>query len=182
MQGPMNLPNYITLLRVVLIPFFIDSMVYGYYRTALLIFAVASLTDALDGMIARMMGSKTDFGAFFDPVADKLLIVSAFLTLAALGMLPLWLVIIVVSRDVILVLGSIVIAVMGQEFKAMPSLIGKATTALQFAVVVLSLLMKNYEWEAELAPGLYGAAALFTLFSGVQYIARGVKIVGHVAR
>ena len=94
----MNLPNYITLARVVLIPFFIDFMIYGYYGPALAVFVVACVTDALDGMIARITNQKTELGAFLDPMADKLLIISAFVTLALLGMLPGWLVIIVVSR------------------------------------------------------------------------------------
>jgi phosphatidylserine synthase len=84
----MNLPNSITLIRVVLIPFFINLMIYGYYRAALAVFVVACITDALDGMIARLMKSKTDLGAFLDPMADKLLIVSAFVTLVLLKMLP----------------------------------------------------------------------------------------------
>src|SRR3990170_4410241 len=105
----MNLPNYITLFRVVLIPFFINLMVYGYYREALAVFVVAGGTDALDGMIARLMKAQTELGAFLDPMADKLLIISAFVTLVLLGKLPVWLVIIVVSRDVIIALGSLVI-------------------------------------------------------------------------
>ena len=70
----MNLPNYITLLRVILIPFFIDLMIYGYYGGALVVFAAACVTDALDGLLARLMKQKTELGAFLDPMADKLLI------------------------------------------------------------------------------------------------------------
>ena len=80
----MNLPNYITLLRVILIPFFIGFMVYGYNREALLVFVSACITDALDGSIARLMNQKTELGAFLDPMADKLLILSAFVTLVLL--------------------------------------------------------------------------------------------------
>jgi len=144
----MNLPNYITLVRIVLIPFFVNSMIYGYYRLALAIFVVACVTDALDGLIARVTHSITELGALLDPIADKLLILSAFVTLVLLGMLPVWLVIIVVSRDMILILGSLVIYYLGHEIKARPSFIGKATTAF------------------------------FTLVSGVQYVVRGTKIVG----
>ena len=117
----MNLPNSITLFRVVLIPFFINLMIYGYYRAALAIFVVACITDALDGMIARLMKSKTDLGAFLDPMADKLLIVSAFITLVLLKMLPVWLAIIVISRDVILVFGSIIVYFMQHNFTIQPS-------------------------------------------------------------
>ncbi len=133
----MNLPNYITLARVVLIPFFIDSMIYGYNRLALAIFAAACVTDALDGLIARVTNSITELGALLDPIADKLLILSSFVTLVLLGMLPVWLVIIVVSRDVILILGSLVIYFLRHDLKSRPSMIGKATTVLQLLVVVL---------------------------------------------
>lgn len=173
----MNLPNYITLARIVLIPFFINFMIYGYYRAALAIFAAACVSDALDGMIARMTHQITELGAFLDPVADKLLIVAAFVTLVLLGMLPVWLVIIVVSRDVILVLGSIVIYFTGHELKVRPSLIGKATTVLQLVVVILSLLIKNSAKMMSVRI-LMGATAVFTVMSGIQYVSRGIKIVG----
>jgi len=175
----MNLPNYITLLRVVLIPFFVNLMIYGYYRAALIVFVTACVTDALDGMIARLTNSKTELGAFLDPMADKLLILSAFVTLVLLGMLPVWLVVIVVSRDIILVLGSIAIYFTGHQFKAQPSIIGKATTLLQLIVVTLSLVLKNYGTEMGMMTILHWTTAGFTLASGIQYVARGTKLVGN---
>ncbi|HYA88940.1 MAG TPA: CDP-diacylglycerol--glycerol-3-phosphate 3-phosphatidyltransferase [Nitrospirota bacterium] len=173
----MNIPNYITLLRIILIPFFINLMIYGYYRSALGVFVIACVTDALDGMIARITHSQTDLGAFLDPMADKLLIVSAFVTLVLLHMLPIWLVIIVVSRDIILVIGSAVIYFTGHDLKARPSLVGKATTVLQLAVVTLSLLLKSYGVSVGVMSLFYGITAVFTVASGVQYVTRGVKIV-----
>lgn len=174
----MNLPNYITLLRIVLIPFFINLMIYGYYREALVVFVVACVTDALDGMIARLTRTKTELGAFLDPMADKLLIVSAFVTLALLGMLPVWLVIIVVSRDVILALGSLVIYFTGHELKVRPSIFGKATTVVQLLVVTLSLVLRTFGYEMAWIPALHWTTAVFTLVSGIQYVVRGTKIVG----
>jgi cardiolipin synthase len=175
----MNLPNYITLFRIVLIPFFINLMIYEYYREALAVFVVACLTDALDGMIARLTHSMTELGALLDPLADKLLILSAFLTLVLIGMLPVWLVIIVISRDAILVLGSLVIYFLGHDLKARPSIIGKATTALQLLVVILALLLKSFGKEISWMQVLHVLMVVFTVASGVQYIARGIKIVGH---
>ena len=92
---PMNLPNYITLVRIILIPFFVNLMIYGYFRAALLVFAVACVTDALDGLIARLTGQITELGAFLDPMADKLLLVTMFVMLTlpgtgAANRLPLW--------------------------------------------------------------------------------------------
>jgi len=175
----MNLPNYITLFRIVLIPFFINLMIYEYYREALAVFVIACLTDALDGMIARLTHSMTELGALLDPLADKLLILSAFVTLVLLGMLPVWLVIIVVSRDVILVLGSLVIYFLGHDLKARPSIIGKTTTALQLLVVILALLLKTFGKEIFWMQVLHVIMVVFTVASGIQYIARGIKILGH---
>ncbi len=174
----MNLPNYITLLRIVLIPFFINLMIYGYYQEALIVFIVACVTDALDGLIARLTKSQTELGAFLDPMADKLLIISAFVTLVLLDMLPVWLVIIVVSRDIILVLGSIAIYFTGHHFMARPSIIGKTTTLLQLAVVTLTLIFVIYGNAPEAMSLLSWVTAGFTLTSGIQYVARGTKIVG----
>ncbi len=174
----MNLPNYITLLRIILIPFFINLMIYHYYRAALIVFIFACITDALDGMIARLTKTQTELGAFLDPMADKLLIVSAFVTLVLMDMLPVWLVIIVISRDMILVLGSIAIYFTGYQFTAKPSIIGKTTTVMQLIVVTLSLVMKNFGIESGLMAILHWLTAGFTLASGIQYVSRGTKIVG----
>ncbi len=174
----MNLPNYITLLRVILIPFFINLMIYGYYREGLVVFVVACLTDALDGMIARLMKQKTELGAFLDPMADKLLILSAFVTLVLLGKLPVWLVIIVVSRDAILTMGSLIIHVTTHNLKIRPTLIGKLTTAMQLIVVTLSLVLMNYGTGTGLMTILQWTTAAVTIVSGVQYVISGMKMVG----
>jgi cardiolipin synthase len=173
----MNLPNYITLFRVILIPFFINLMIYGYYREALLVFVVAGITDALDGMIARLTRKKTELGAFLDPMADKLLILSAFVTLVLLDKLPVWLVIIVVSRDAILVLGSLIIYVMTHTIKIQPTFIGKLTTVMQLVVVTLSLVLMNYGTEMGIMTVLQWATAGITIASGSQYVLRGIKMV-----
>jgi cardiolipin synthase len=129
-------------------------------------------------MIARLTKTQTELGAFLDPMADKLLIVSAFVTLVLMDMLPVWLVIIVISRDMILVLGSIAIYFTGYQFTAKPSIIGKTTTVMQLVVVTLSLLMKNFGIDTGLMTILHWLTAGFTLASGIQYVARGTKIVG----
>jgi cardiolipin synthase len=174
----MNLPNSITLIRVILIPFFVDLMIYGYCRLALLVFVIACLTDAFDGMIARLTDTKTELGAFLDPMADKLLIVSSFVTLAILTKIPVWLVIIVVSRDIILTLGSMVIYFTGHSLTIKPSILGKSTTFLQLLVVTLTLVLVAYGIRSDYLRGAYWATAGFTVASGVQYVIRGMKIMG----
>lgn len=173
----MNIPNTITLIRVILIPFFIDLMIYGYYRPALMVFVIACLTDALDGMIARLTNTKTSLGAFLDPAADKLLIVSSFVTLAILQHLPVWLVIIVVSRDVILVFGSFVIYVTGHDLTVRPSVYGKVTTFLQLITVTLTLALVAYDIHTGYLRIAYWLSAVMTVVSGVQYVLRGMKLM-----
>ncbi len=174
----MSLPNYITLVRVVLVPIFINLMIYDYYEWAFLVFAAACVSDALDGMLARLTKSKTELGAFLDPMADKLLIISAFITLVLIGRLHVWLVILVVSRDVILALGSVILYLTGHELKIQPSIIGKVTTVLQLIVVSLTLLLLNYGTDLGLLHVLEWLTAAVTIASGVQYVARGIKIAG----
>ncbi len=175
----MNLPNYITLIRVVLIPFFIGLMIYGHYLTALFVFVAAGITDALDGMIARITKNKTELGAFLDPMADKLLLVSAFVTLGLLGKIPVWLVIVVVSRDVIIVLGSLAVYFIVNDLKARPSIVGKMTTVLQLTVIAVTLAFMNFRSsDTWIMPLLDWTTAAFTVWSGMQYVGRGIKIVG----
>jgi cardiolipin synthase len=156
-------------------------MIYGYYREALAVFVLAGVTDALDGMIARLTKSQTELGAFLDPMADKLLILSAFVTLVLLDKLPVWLSIIVVSRDVIVVLGSILLYVTGHDLKVRPSIVGKATTLLQLLLVALTLVLINYNVqgiEHGFMPVLQWTTAAVTIASGVQYVLRGMKMAG----
>ena len=170
--------NQLTILRMIFVPCFVLLVIYGYPRIATSLFILAGITDGLDGLIARKLKQKTDLGQFLDPMADKLLIVAAFVTLVLLGMLPVWLVIIVVSRDIILVLGSIVIYFTDHEFKARPSIIGKTTTVLQLVVVMLSLIFKYIGTGSILMRVLMWTTAVFTIASGIQYVSRGTKIVG----
>jgi len=174
----MNLPNTITFVRVVLIPVFIGLMSYGYYRIALFVYVAACLTDALDGLIARLTNTKTELGAFLDPMADKLLIVTSFVTLALLGNIPAWLVIIVISRDVILLLGGSVIHFTGRRLIIQPSVLGKITTFCQLLVVTATLVLIAYGVKATtLFQGAYWLTAGVTIASGVQYIHRGMRLM-----
>ena len=173
----MNLPNAITLVRVILIPFFVGLMIYQHVRAAVVVFAIACLTDALDGMIARLTNSKTELGAFLDPMADKLLIVSSFVTLAILSHIPVWLVIIVVSRDVILTFGGLTIYLTGHTLTIRPSVLGKVTTFFQLSVVVLTLILLAFDTSSWLITVVTWTAAGVTIASGVQYVLRGMKIM-----
>ena len=101
----MNIPNFLSLLRIILVPVFVIFLIQAEYDKALITFAVAGLTDALDGTLARLLKCQTTLGAFLDPIADKLLLVTSFVSLALFGLIPAWLAVIVISRDFIILLG-----------------------------------------------------------------------------
>lgn len=171
----MNIPNSLTLLRILLVPVFIGFMTYGVYGVALLVLLVAGLTDAIDGLLARRWNQQTRLGAVLDPLADKLLLTSGFITLSILHLIPSWLVILVVSRDVILLLGTVVAHVTGTSIDVTPTFWGKGTTALQLGYVLLVILLTWLDLGLSLLTPLLAATVGFTLTSGLHYIYRGYK-------
>ncbi len=177
----MNLANKITLFRILLIPFFIASVLYyGPERpylgfVALVIFAIASLSDAIDGGIARSRSQITELGIILDPIADKLLIAAAFISLSAIkgipqGLrIPAWAVLIVITRDIIIVLGSLIIYFLKGSIKIKPSWLGKVTTFFQMVAILAMLTVFKFN-KFFLYPAIF-----FTILSGVDYIWRGSK-------
>ncbi|MBU1887935.1 MAG: CDP-diacylglycerol--glycerol-3-phosphate 3-phosphatidyltransferase [Candidatus Omnitrophica bacterium] len=177
----MNLANKITIFRILLIPFFIASVLYygearPYFRfVALALFALAALTDAIDGGIARSRGQITELGIVLDPVADKLLIASAFISLSVTKNLPpdlripAWVVLIVLTRDIIIVLGSVIIYFLKGNVAIKPSFLGKATTFFQM-IAILAILTVFRSHGSFVYP-----AAFFTILSGIDYIWRGSR-------
>ena len=171
----MGLPNWLTILRILLIPVFVTLLVYRRAGLALLVFCLASLTDMLDGYIARRRGTQTRLGAFLDPVADKLLMTSAFVTLTYLKVIPFWIAAVVVSRDLILSVGVIVIHVAGGTVHPSPSWLGKASTLCQVATVVSAMLAYYFKILPGLPRGAAWVMAFFTVGSGLQYLVQGLK-------
>ncbi|HXH82716.1 MAG TPA: CDP-diacylglycerol--glycerol-3-phosphate 3-phosphatidyltransferase [Candidatus Tectomicrobia bacterium] len=176
----MGLANWLTVLRILLIPVFVSLLVYRRPGAALLVFAVAAATDLLDGYVARRQGRQSRLGAFLDPMADKLLLVSSFATLTWLKALPFWITAVVVSRDVILVVGALVIHVAGGRITPQPSWAGKAATFFQ-VLTVLCGLAGRYFHTPIVPDAVLWLAALFTVVSGLQYIAQGMRFLngGH---
>jgi cardiolipin synthase len=171
-----NLPNILTLIRILLVPFFVYALIYGHGRWALVVFITAGLTDALDGAIARMCNQQTTLGRYLDPLADKLLLTSAFVALAVLARIPFWVLLIVVSRDIILLVGTVVTMHITQgDYDITPSLLGKVTTFFQLAFVLCALLLLN-----GVDAGAWFEAALvmvvgLTTVSGLHYLYRGIR-------
>jgi cardiolipin synthase len=130
----LNLPNLLTLLRIGAIPLFLILLTDERYTDALLVFVVAGATDSLDGAIARLTNSHTALGAYIDPLADKLLLLSSFIILAFLGFVPRWLAILVISRDVIILLGfAVLYFITGHSIAVRPTLVGKASTFFNYS-------------------------------------------------
>ena len=144
----LTVANQLTLLRMFLIPAFVILVVYGHLGWALSVFVTAGLTDALDGLIARRSGQKTSLGAWLDPMADKLLLVTAFivLTLPGLGLanrLPVWLTVLIISRDVVIVLTVAIISLATGPRTFQPTIFGKTATATYIVTAVIAMLF-NY--------------------------------------
>jgi len=174
----LSLPNLITLLRIGAIPVFLILLTDRRYTEALVVFAIAGATDSLDGAIARLTNSRTTLGSYIDPLADKLLLVSSFLILTFLGFIPHWLAIIVISRDVIILVGFIVLYIItGRSIVVRPSFVGKASTFFQLLTVTQTLVaLHNPAWSFPLL--WYSTLALAggaTTVSGGQYLVRAFQ-------
>ena len=170
-----NIPNLLTIFRILLVPVFVILIINYELKTALLVFILAAVTDGLDGLIARVFNQKTKLGAYLDPVADKLLLASAYITLAVKDILPNWLTVIVVSRDVIILIGIVVLVVMGKPVEIKPSLVSKTTTALQILTVIFVIMELNM--PSIITSSLIPLTAVFTIASGICYIYRGVGML-----
>jgi len=173
----LNLPNFLTIVRILTIPGFLILLTSGRPGLALALFVFGGITDALDGAIARLTDSKTEFGATLDPLADKLLLLSSFCVLALMEAVPSWLTVLVIIRDVILLAGYFTLFLLtGERMPVRPSVLGKATTLLQLASVTLVLV--EFSWPAVGPPGLrtglFAAAGASTAVSGLQYMVRGL--------
>jgi cardiolipin synthase (CMP-forming) len=170
-RGWMTLANLITILRLLLVPFVVFALLSGSMGWAFAGFVVAGMSDALDGYLARRLNQESELGAYLDPTADKLLLVSVFLVLGFLAELPLWLVIIVVSRDALIVGAVVLSSVMARPVAARPLMISKATTAIQ--IVLVALVLAELAFEMRLGPArevVGGLTVLLTVASTAAYL------------
>ena len=161
----LSLPNQLTMFRLLLLPFILIAMIYGWHKTALALFLVAAATDVIDGTIARRFGQKTELGAYLDPLADKLLLSSAFIAQAVIGAIPWWLTILVISRDVV-ILGTVAVIMLATPIRDFqPGSFGKLNTVVQ--ATTISIVILNNAHPTELAVAVIGvliwAAAATTL-------------------
>jgi cardiolipin synthase (CMP-forming) len=177
----MNIPNLITLLRIILVPIIVILLIQGFFLKALIAFVVAGLSDALDGFLARVLHQQTVLGAYMDPIADKALLASSFVTLSILHIIPSWLAVIVISRDFIILLGISVLSIMSISVEIRPTFISKVTTALQLITILLALSFRCLPWAIDGIWSLvfYWVTAFFTIVSGLNYMTRGMELITH---
>ncbi|MBN1404993.1 MAG: CDP-alcohol phosphatidyltransferase family protein [Candidatus Omnitrophica bacterium] len=178
----MTLANKITMARILLVPFFVTCFIYyspeaDFLRyIALVIFAVSVMTDAVDGYVARKYYQKTKLGTALDPIADKLLLVSAYIsltltnTLPASSRLPPWVTVVVISRDVLIVLGTMMLHMLMGKIEIRPNILGKITTALQMFTVIVVLLGYKYSYI------IWITTVIFTVLSGLAYLIRANRL------
>ena len=183
----MTTANKVTILRMLLTPFFVVAVLYygktgheAYRLVALLTFAVAAICDGVDGYIARHYNQYSELGAILDPLADKLLLVSGVVLLSfdhgpLLGQIPLWLTGTIIGRDLMILIGMAVIHMTVGKVKVRPRIIGKIATVLQMAAVLWLLLKWDTGWDARWFLYVAMGAAICTGFSGLLYVYDGVR-------
>lgn len=175
----MSFADKLSSLRIILIPFFISLLIYSRSNPnlkyiTLAVFMLAVLTDFFDGLVARIKNEKTELGKVIDPLADKLFLLTAFTSLYLLKFgIPLLLVLVVVSRDLIILLGIVIINFLKIKVSIQPSIWGKLTTFCQMFAILVVLLEK----QALLGQIVFTVAIFFTVYSGIDYVARGVRSV-----
>ncbi len=175
--------NQMTILRIAAIPFFVLLLVYGHTGVAVAVFVLAGVTDALDGLIARKLKQRTSLGSFLDPMADKLLMTAAFITLTIPSVpvkahIPAWLTILSISRDLLIALFSLLLYLRLQVSKFPPSVLGKWTTGIQLVTVGICLAV-NFLPDGSLLvfKTLVYASLLLTIASGSHYLYRSYRLI-----
>ncbi len=179
---PFTIPNGITLLRIALTPFFVLATVSSNHRLALALFVVAGLSDAVDGLLARLLRMRSLIGTYLDPIADKLLLVSAFVALTVQEpgsvRIPLWLTVMALSRDILIVLVALLLYLGAGVRQFPPSVWGKVTTFVEVLTVGLVLVANAFAiMPPWLLPILYYAALVLIIISGLDYVRRAATVV-----
>jgi len=167
----LTIPNFITIARLFAVPLIVWLILESRFVEAVVVFIVAGLSDAADGFIAKRFGAASELGAYLDPIADKALLVSVFLTLGSMGLLPAWLILLVVSRD-ILIIGAVILSyVMGNPVAVHPLWVSKANTAAQ--IVLIALILGERSGVSIFAPLLASMALIvagLTIASAAAYV------------
>jgi cardiolipin synthase (CMP-forming) len=172
----LSIPNLITLARILLVPVVVWSIATGRMYLAFMLFLAAAISDAVDGFLAKRFGMKTELGAYLDPLADKVLIVSIYVTLGITGVIPLWIVILVVSRDFMIV-GAIILSwLVNRPVAIRPHMVSKVNTGAQIVFACLVLGSHGFDFDGEPVLTLVMAlVAVLTLVSVGLYLAEWIR-------
>ena len=172
----MSIPNLITLGRILLVPIVVWAITSGGMRIAFFLFVAAGISDGVDGFLAKRFKMKSELGALLDPLADKALIVSIYIALGIAGALPLFLVILVVSRDIMIISAFMLAWVIGKPMPVRPHPVSKANTAAQIVLATLVLAERGFGFDAALAVKvIIGLVAILTLLSIGFYLAEWLR-------
>jgi cardiolipin synthase (CMP-forming) len=172
----LSIPNLITLGRILLVPVLVWAIASGEMRIAFVLFLAAGVSDAVDGFLAKRFGMATALGAYLDPLADKAMLVSIYVALAVIGAIPLWLVILVVSRDIMIVSAVILSWLVDKPVPLKPLLVSKLNTVAQIVLALLVIAALGFDFDAQLAiVGLMALVAVLTLLSVAFYVAEWVR-------
>ena len=177
----LTIANQLTLLRLLLVPGLVILVLYGFNGWAFITFMVAGITDALDGLIARLARQRTRLGALLDPMADKLLVVSTFIVLTMpLGLpnqLPVWFTVSVISRDVVIVLTVAIVNLAIERRVFYPSVLGKIATGFYVVTGAVVLFFNYLGYQSRIVDlAVYGSLAI-TLVSGLHYIVHAARML-----
>ncbi len=172
----LTLPNFLTLLRILSVPLFLILLSAQRFGAAMVLFMAAGITDAIDGVLARLMDARSDLGAALDPLADKLFLVSSYVMLAWLGGIPVWLMILVMMRDVIILSGFLTIYFFSTPIEIAPTMLGKVNTCMEMITVTMALATlarpdMPMAVANQVACSITGATVAA---SGVHYVYRGL--------
>lgn len=174
-----TIPNILTIIRILLTPVFVMAYTSENFNLAWILFAIAGLTDALDGFLARIWNQRTQLGAMLDPLADKALLVTSYVCLAINGWLPIWLAVLVVSRDAIIVGGLAVLNFWGVDVRTRikPIWVSKFTTAAQISLVICVMIKWTFKLDHVflLSIAIWITAAA-TVWSGIAYVCKGFEL------
>jgi len=174
----MTIPNLITTLRIILVPIFIIYLINERFLEALTVFVLAGLSDGVDGLLARLLNQKSRLGAFLDPLADKILLIAAFVVLAARGFIPVWLTVTVITRDILILLGVLILFLTKQDIVIKPSILSKINTCLQLATVFMVLVGNHFNLFSSFIPILYISTGVLTIASGLHYMRSWFQMMG----
>jgi len=171
----LTIPNFITLTRILLTPLFIIFLINERYQQALWVFLLAGLSDVADGIIARRGHQKSPRGRCLDPLADKLLMGSSFVTLSIYNLVPSWLTVVVISRDVVMVLGITVFKLANFPLVVKPSIAGKMSTTFQVSAVLLVLVVKTWNLSPGILMPWFWLTGGVTTISGIHYVLQALR-------